>query len=80
VDEDVRKAQEVANRDDDIDAEHKRLYEILVEMMKDNPEWIVHGVDLMFLNRFLERLGDHVTNMCEWVVFAKTGVHQELNK
>lgn len=80
VDENIEVAQEVANRDDQIDAEHRVLYQKLVDMMKDHPEWIVHGVDLMFLNRFLERLGDHVTNMCEWVVFAKTGVHQELNK
>ncbi len=80
VDEDVVAAREVADRDDEIDAEHRALYQTLVEMMQNHPEWIVHGVDLMFLNRFLERLGDHVTNMCEWVVFAKTGMHLELNK
>lgn len=80
VDEDVGSAQRVADRDDEIDAEHKRLYQILVDMMTEHPEWIDHGVDLMFLNRFLERLGDHVTNMCEWVIFARTGIHEELNK
>ena len=52
----------------------------MIELMKRNPASIGHGVNVMFLNRFLERLGDHVTNMCEWVVFAKTGDHVELNK
>lgn len=74
------KAREVAARDDRIDVIHKELYARLVRMMTDRPEWIAHGVDLMFLNRYLERLGDHVTNMCEWVVFSKTGVHTELNR
>jgi phosphate transport system protein len=73
-------AREVAERDDRIDSIHKIPYRELIQLMTEHPEWIVHGVDLMFLNRFLERLGDHVTNMCEWVVFAKTGDHVELNK
>ena len=80
VDQDADKAREVADRDDQIDQAHKELYQALVNAMRDRPEWIEHGVKLMFLNRFLERLGDHVTNICEWVVFAKTGEHLELNK
>ena len=80
VDQDAELAREVAGRDDQIDDAHKRLYQNLVDIMRDRPEWIEHGVKLMFLNRYLERLGDHVTNICEWVVFAKTGEHLELNK
>ncbi|MFP4113729.1 MAG: phosphate signaling complex protein PhoU [Spirochaetota bacterium] len=79
VEQDPEKAREVAARDDTIDRTHKDLYRTLLEAMRDHPEWIEHGVELMFLNRFLERLGDHVTNMCEWVIFAKTGEHVELN-
>lgn len=80
VDQDADKARRVAERDDEIDTAHRELYGTLIELMQDNPEWIEHGVKLMFLNRYLERLGDHVTNMCEWVIFAKTGEHIELNK
>ena len=80
VDQNADLAREVAERDDRIDSVHKTLYQQMIDMMKNNPEWIGHGVNVMFLNRFLERLGDHVTNMCEWVVFAKTGHHVELNK
>jgi len=80
VDQDAEKARSVALRDDEIDDAHKRLYQDLVEIMRNQPEWIEYGVRLMFLNRYLERLGDHVTNICEWVIFAKTGDHVELNK
>ncbi|MFW6313859.1 MAG: phosphate signaling complex PhoU family protein, partial [Spirochaetota bacterium] len=79
VQQDADKARSVALRDDEIDDAHKRLYQDLVEIMRNRPEWIEHGVKLMFLNRYLERLGDHVTNICEWVIFAKTGDHLELN-
>ena len=80
VDQDADLARDVAERDDRIDAVHRTLYQEMIELMKRNPASIGHGVNVMFLNRFLERLGDHVTNMCEWVVFAKTGDHVELNK
>ncbi|MFW5742510.1 MAG: phosphate signaling complex protein PhoU [Spirochaetota bacterium] len=80
VDQDPDRARTVATRDDEIDAAHERLYRSLVDVMRDRPEWIEHGVKLMLLNRYLERLGDHVTNICEWVIFAKSGEHVELNK
>jgi phosphate transport system protein len=79
VEHDAEKAMEVAGRDDEIDSIHKHLFNEVLEIMKNNPDKISQGASLMFLNRFLERLGDHVTNMCEWVVFAKNGEHVELN-
>lgn len=80
VDQDEAHARSVAERDDQIDEAHRRLYENLIEIMREKPDWIEYGVKLMFLNRYLERLGDHVTNICEWVIFARTGEHVELNK
>ena len=80
VGHDVGAAREVAGRDDEIDAERKVLYARLIALMKENPDWIDHGVSLMFLNRFLERLGDHVTDVCQWVVFTESGEYVELNK
>ncbi|MFW6252379.1 MAG: phosphate signaling complex protein PhoU [bacterium] len=80
VAQDEAQAREVAEKDDEIDAAHRKLYQSLIAIMRDRPEWIEHGVELMFLNRYMERLGDHVTNMCEWVIFARSGEHVELNK
>ena len=80
VDHDATSARAVARRDDEIDALHRRIYTALLEAMERHPDRIAHGTTLAFLNRFLERLGDHVTNMCEWIVYARTGEHVELNK
>jgi phosphate transport system protein len=80
VTHDAESARMVARRDDQIDMLHKRLYGELITIIKAHPELAEEGTALIFLNRFLERLGDHVTNMCEWIVYAKTGIHQELNK
>ncbi|MFW5695233.1 MAG: phosphate signaling complex protein PhoU, partial [Alkalispirochaeta sp.] len=80
VNHDPHQAREVARRDDDIDEMHRALYKELLSMIAANPDRVETGTALVFLNRFLERLGDHVTNMCEWIVYAKTGEHVELNK
>jgi len=76
---DSSKAIEVAKMDGEIDALHKSLFKAIIKIMKDDPELIEEGTTLIYLGRFLERLGDHVTNMCEWIVYARTGRHTELN-
>ncbi len=80
VNHDAELARTVARRDDDIDIMHRALYKELLAMIAANPDRVETGTSLVFLNRFLERLGDHVTNMCEWIVYTKTGEHVELNK
>lgn len=80
VDQDPDKAREVAARDEEIDAMHRALYQKIVDLMKHQPELIEDATRLLFLNRFLERLGDHVTNVCEWIIYAKTSEHEELNQ
>lgn len=79
VEQDPQKAREVAARDEEIDAMHRALYQKIVDVMKHQPDLIEDATRILFLNRFLERLGDHVTNVCEWIIYAKTSVHEELN-
>lgn len=80
VNHDAEQARNVARMDDEIDVMHRALYKELLRKIADNPDRVETGTALVFLNRFLERLGDHVTNMCEWIVYAKTGDNVELNK
>ncbi len=79
VEQDAEKAREVAGRDDEIDRMHEELSAELVQIMKGDPELIEQGLTMILLARFMERMGDHVTNMCEWIVYAKQGRHIELN-
>ncbi len=80
VNKDLEKAKRTADLDEKIDALHKSLFEILIDAMKEDTRHIEQATEFLFINRFMERLGDHVTNMCEWVVFAITGEHIELNR
>jgi len=79
VEHNADQAREVAARDDDIDKMYKTLHRQVLDIMEQNPGTMDRGIDLMFLARFLERLGDHVTNMCEWIVYSRRGTHIELN-
>lgn len=47
--------------------------------MQENPETVVGSMDYMLVSSYLERIGDYVTNICEWIVYLKTGKITELN-
>lgn len=79
VEQNAEKASAVASRDDEIDRLHTELYNEIVKIMEANPHIVEQGITMTLLARFMERMGDHVTNMCEWIVFAKKGTHIELN-
>lgn len=76
----AEKAKKVAEEDDAIDTMHTELFNSFINYMQENPEHALETTDLLFLIRFLERLGDHVTHICEWIVFRETGKHMELNR
>ena len=79
VEKDASLAEEVARRDDFIDKQHRELYKTCVNMIKTSPEKLDQEIPLLFLNRFLERIGDRVTNICEWIIYAKQGKRLDLN-
>jgi phosphate transport system protein len=77
--QDGAKAREVARRDDQIDSIHDALIQELLASMHKDDEQIEMSTSLLFISRFLERLGDHVVNICEWVVYGAEGTHVDLN-
>ncbi len=72
-------AEEIASRDNYIDGKYYELYDKLINIIKDKPYKTENLVPLLFLNRYLERIGDRVTNICECIVYSKTNKHVELN-
>ena len=38
----------------------------------------VHGVDLLMIEKYLEKIGDHASNIAEWIIFSVTGEHKKL--
>ncbi|MDR3139159.1 MAG: phosphate signaling complex protein PhoU [Treponema sp.] len=77
---DAGAARKAAAMDDTIDAEHRALTEETLRLMKEHPELIKKAVRLLNTSGYLERLGDHITNICEAVVYMVESKHEELNE
>lgn len=77
---DSSKARVAAALDDAIDKHHKTLVSELLEYLREHPEKAQQGTKIIQTSGFLERLGDHVTNICEAVVYAAEGKYEELNE
>ena len=45
----------------------------VVELLKSSPSHADQGIDLLMIAKYLERIGDHAVNVCEWTQFCKTG-------
>ncbi len=75
---DAAGARSVATLDTEIDAIHDLLVKELLDSMYADRENIRQAISLLFVGRFLERLGDHVGSMCEWIVYGIEGQHVKL--
>ena len=73
VREDVELALEVCSSDDTIDRMHDQLFRELLSFMADDPQAISRTMRLLFVSKYLERVGDHATNIAEMVIFMVKG-------
>ena len=76
---DQEDARMIAQMDDRVNEYYKDIYYKTIESMKENPETVVSGTDFLSVAQYLERIGDYVTNICEWIVYLATGKISELN-
>jgi phosphate transport system protein len=77
--QDAQGARDIAALDDKIDKERKALAEEVLTLMKEQPNLIKKAVRLLNTSSYLERLGDHITNICEGIIYMVEGIHEELN-
>ena len=72
--DDAKLAYDIAQRDNEVDELYKKAREDCLQVMYNNPEENINqGVRLVFISRYLERIGDHITNICEKIIYAKNG-------
>ena len=72
---DLNLAQKVIAEDDEIDGMFVHVRDELINMLKreeGSPEAVI---DVLMIAKYFERIGDHATNIAEWVVFSITGKH-----
>lgn len=73
-----KRAREIAEHDELINKYYDRITRNTIDEMQQNPETIIGGTDYLQVAGFLERIGDYVTNICEWIVYLTTGKIAEL--
>ncbi len=77
VNSDMDLANSVLAHDDIVDAYFDKAKHSLAEMIARNSEIGEYALDFLMVAKYFERIGDHATNIAEWVVFSVTGIHKE---
>ena len=70
VEKDMEKAQAVIKHDDVVDELFDKVKQKLIQMIHKNPEDGEQATDLLLVAKYFERIGDHATNIAEWVIFS----------
>ncbi|MFZ5823011.1 MAG: phosphate signaling complex protein PhoU [Bacillota bacterium] len=73
------RALAMTEKDNELDRVHRRVIDHLVELMARDSSTVPQGVQLLFVSHSLERIGDHATNLGEWLIYVLTGKRTELN-
>ena len=76
---DLELAHSVYAADDKVDAMFDQVKRELIAFIAANADAGELGLDLLMVAKYLERIGDHATNVAEWVEYSITGVHPSNN-
>ena len=77
---DVDAAYEICKMDDQVDILYRGLFNDMLKKMAKDETIINKGAQILFASKYLERVGDHVTNICEWIIFSAKGDYVDLNE
>ena len=70
---DTKGALEVVKADSAVDEEYESIYRQGITFMMEDPRTITRILDMTWMARSLERIGDHAKNICEYVIFMVHG-------
>ena len=78
VEKDLELARTVMNDDDEIDDYFDEIRDQIIQLVREADGRDGRKLfDFIMVTKYLERIGDHATNIAEWVEFAITGVHKD---
>ncbi len=78
VEKDLELARSVMKADDEVDQYFEEVRDEMIEFIREEKgENGKRIFDLIMVTKYLERIGDHATNIAEWVEFSITGVHKD---
>lgn len=73
INKDIMLAKKVINDDDIVDNLFDKVKSDLVELIGKDPKTGGAVLDFLMVAKYFERIGDHATNIAEWVIFSITG-------
>lgn len=76
VSRDVQAAMKNIKKDDIVDNLFNHVKKEIVQRLKSDSRQVDACIDMLMIAKYLERIGDHAVNICEWTEFHETG---ELN-
>lgn len=75
VTKDLEVAHNVIDNDDVVDDLFDQIKMALVKRIQENHVKSFEAADLLMVAKYFERIGDHATNIAEWVIYSITGKH-----
>jgi len=79
IEEDIVLAKEISKLEDEVDDYYLETYKKLTAYLSEHPEETNQLVQLLFINRYLERTADHITNMAESTGYLIKGKIYDFN-
>ncbi|WP_058486572.1 phosphate signaling complex protein PhoU [Defluviitalea phaphyphila] len=73
IEKNIEKADKVIKEDDIVDQYFYDIIEEIQALMKKDSNFIMQGTYFIFIVKYLERMADHATNICEWIKYNITG-------
>ena len=77
VKQDLGLARKVMAHDDVVDDYFTQVKKGIIDIIAAEPSQGEYALDLLMIAKYFERIGDHCTNIAEWVEFSVTGVHKD---
>ncbi len=77
IHEDANTAKEIIKMDDIIDTYFNDVKYDIINLLYKEKSYGEIGLNLFLIAKYLERIGDHCTNLAEWVLYLVTGNHNE---
>lgn len=77
VEKDLEMTRKVIMADDAVDKLFDKIRDELIALLSETKNQGETAIDMIMIAKYLERIGDHATNIAEWVEFSITGVHRE---
>jgi len=79
IEKDVMKAREVIEHDDVVDGLFLDAKKDVINLIRNNPCEGEEATDILMIAKYFERIGDHATNIAEWVIFSLKQKEDSLN-